>query len=98
MASTVCRVGAGLEGGEDPGRSVFLVTLRNSEGRTGSRRPTMDATGDTGKATAPERATAPEAEAAIPAPRPAGDHPFGPDQMGPRSLPPSTGACSRHGR
>jgi hypothetical protein len=39
----------------------------------------MDATGDTGKATAPERATAPGAEGAAPAPSPAGDHPFGPD-------------------
>jgi hypothetical protein len=39
----------------------------------------MDATGDTGKATAPERATAPEAEAATPAPHPASDHPFGPN-------------------
>jgi hypothetical protein len=39
----------------------------------------MDATGDTGKATAPERATAPEAEGATPAPHPASNHPFGPD-------------------
>jgi len=39
----------------------------------------MDATGDTGKATTPERATPPEAQAAIPAPHPASDHPFGPD-------------------
>jgi hypothetical protein len=39
----------------------------------------MDATGDTGKATAPERATAPQAEAATPAPDPASNHPFGPD-------------------
>jgi hypothetical protein len=39
----------------------------------------MDATGDTGKATAPERATAPEAEGATPAPHPASDYPFGPD-------------------
>jgi hypothetical protein len=39
----------------------------------------MDATGDTGKATAPERATAPGAEGAAPAPSPASDHPFGPD-------------------
>jgi hypothetical protein len=39
----------------------------------------MDATGDTGKATTPERATAPAAEGAAPAPSPAGDHPFGPD-------------------
>jgi hypothetical protein len=39
----------------------------------------MDATGDTGKATAPERATAPQAQGATPAPDPASDHPFGPD-------------------
>jgi hypothetical protein len=39
----------------------------------------MDTTGNTGKATAPERAPAPQAEAATPAPYPAGDHPFGPD-------------------
>jgi hypothetical protein len=39
----------------------------------------MDATGDTGKATAPERASAPEAEAATLAPHPASNHPFGPD-------------------
>jgi hypothetical protein len=39
----------------------------------------MDASGDTEKATAPERAPAPEAEAATPAPSPASDHPFGPD-------------------
>jgi hypothetical protein len=39
----------------------------------------MDATGDTGKATAPQRAPAPQAEAATPAPSPASDHPFGPD-------------------
>jgi hypothetical protein len=38
----------------------------------------MDATGDTGKATVPERATAPEAEGAA-APYPASNHPFGPD-------------------
>lgn len=39
----------------------------------------MDATGDTGKATAPERAPAPQAEAATPPPSPPSDHPFGPD-------------------
>jgi hypothetical protein len=47
----------------------------------------MDATGntrkgtagDTGKATAPQRATAPEAEATTAASSPASDHPFGPD-------------------
>jgi uncharacterized membrane protein len=39
----------------------------------------MGTTGDTGKATAPERATAPDAEAATPAPYQASDHPFGPD-------------------
>jgi hypothetical protein len=39
----------------------------------------MDGTGDTGKATAPQRAPAPQAEAATPAPSPANDHPFGPD-------------------
>ena len=39
----------------------------------------MDATGDTGKLTAPERATTPKAQAATPAPHPASDHPFGPD-------------------
>jgi hypothetical protein len=39
----------------------------------------MDASGDTGKATAPQRAPAPQAEAATPAPHPASDHPFGPD-------------------
>jgi len=39
----------------------------------------MDGTGDTAKAAAPERATAPGAEGATPAPSPAGDHPFGPD-------------------
>jgi hypothetical protein len=39
----------------------------------------MDATGDTGKATAPERATAPEAQGAMPAPHPASTHPLGPD-------------------
>jgi hypothetical protein len=39
----------------------------------------MDATGDTGKATAPEQAPAPEAEGVPAAPHPAGDHPFGPD-------------------
>jgi hypothetical protein len=39
----------------------------------------MDGTGDTGKATGPERATAPEAEPATAAPYPASDHPFGPD-------------------
>jgi hypothetical protein len=39
----------------------------------------MDATGDTGKATAPQRAPAPQAEAATPAPSPASDHRFGPD-------------------
>jgi hypothetical protein len=39
----------------------------------------MDGIGDTGKATAPERAPAPEAEGATPAPSPASDHPFGPD-------------------
>jgi hypothetical protein len=39
----------------------------------------MDATGDTGKATAPQRAPAPEAKAATPAPHPASNHPFGPD-------------------
>jgi hypothetical protein len=39
----------------------------------------MDTTGDTGKATTPERATAPEAEAATAAPHQASDHPFGPD-------------------
>jgi hypothetical protein len=37
----------------------------------------MDASGDTGKATAPQRAA--EAEGATPAPDPASDHPFGPD-------------------
>jgi hypothetical protein len=58
---------------------VFLVTLLNGEKRNGSRRPTMDATGNTGKATAPQRAAAPQAEAATPAPSPTGDHPFGPD-------------------
>ena len=39
----------------------------------------MDATGDTGKATAPERAPAPQAEPATATPSPASDHPFGPD-------------------
>jgi len=39
----------------------------------------MDATGDTGKATAPERATGPQAEGATAAPYPASNHPFGPD-------------------
>jgi hypothetical protein len=39
----------------------------------------MDTTGNTGKATAPERAPAPQAEAATPAPSLASDHPFGPD-------------------
>jgi hypothetical protein len=39
----------------------------------------MDATADTGKVTAPERAPAPEAEPATPAPSPASVHPFGPD-------------------
>jgi hypothetical protein len=40
----------------------------------------MDGIGDTGKTTAPERAPAPQAEAATPAPHhPASDHPFGPD-------------------
>jgi hypothetical protein len=39
----------------------------------------MDATDDKGKATAPERAPAPQAQGATPAPHPAGDHPFGPD-------------------
>jgi hypothetical protein len=39
----------------------------------------MDGTGDTGKATAPQRAPAAEAEGPTPAPYPAGDHPFGPD-------------------
>jgi hypothetical protein len=39
----------------------------------------MDATGDTGKATAPQRAPAPQAQGAPAAPHPAGDHPFGPD-------------------
>jgi hypothetical protein len=37
----------------------------------------MDATGDMGKAAAPERATAPEAPGATPAPHPASDQPFG---------------------
>src|SRR5215211_8334948 len=39
----------------------------------------MDASGNTGKATAPERATAPQAQGATAAPYPASDHPFGPD-------------------
>jgi hypothetical protein len=39
----------------------------------------MDASGDTRKAPATERAPAPEAEAATPAPHPASGHPFGPD-------------------
>jgi hypothetical protein len=39
----------------------------------------MDATGDTGKATAPERATAPGGQGAAPAPAPAGGPPVGPD-------------------
>ena len=39
----------------------------------------MDGTGDTGKATAPERATAPDAEGATPALNQASDQPFGPD-------------------
>jgi hypothetical protein len=39
----------------------------------------MDATGDRGKVTAPQRATAPQAQGATPAPDPASDHPFGPD-------------------
>jgi hypothetical protein len=39
----------------------------------------MDGIGDTGKTTAPERATAPQAEAATPAPDSASNHPFGPD-------------------
>jgi hypothetical protein len=39
----------------------------------------MDATADTGKAAAPERATAPEANEATAAPNPASGHPFGPD-------------------
>jgi hypothetical protein len=39
----------------------------------------MDATDDTGKATAPGRAPAPGAERATPGPSPASDHPFGPD-------------------
>ena len=39
----------------------------------------MDATGDTGNAAGPERATAPEAEGATPALYQASDHPFGPD-------------------
>jgi hypothetical protein len=39
----------------------------------------MDATGDTRKATAPERATAPEAQGATAAPQPASAHPLGPD-------------------
>jgi hypothetical protein len=40
----------------------------------------MDASGDTGKATAPQRPPAPQAEGATPAPYPASDHPFGPDE------------------
>jgi hypothetical protein len=39
----------------------------------------MDTTRDTGKVTAPERTTAPQAEGATPAPHPASGHPFGPD-------------------
>jgi hypothetical protein len=39
----------------------------------------MDASGDTGKATVPGRAPAPQARGAPAAPSPAGDHPFGPD-------------------
>jgi hypothetical protein len=39
----------------------------------------MDASGDTGKATVPGRAPAPQAQGAPAAPSPAGDHPFGPD-------------------
>jgi hypothetical protein len=39
----------------------------------------MDASGDTGKATAPQRAPAPQAQGAPAAPHPASDHPFGSD-------------------
>jgi hypothetical protein len=39
----------------------------------------MDATGDTGNATAPEQAPAPEAEPAARGPHPTSNHPFGPD-------------------
>ena len=39
----------------------------------------MDPTGDRGKATTPERAPTPQAQAATPAPSPASDHHFGPD-------------------
>src|ERR687891_2102233 len=39
----------------------------------------MDGTADSGKATAPERAPAPQAQGPPPAPHPTGDHPFGPD-------------------
>jgi hypothetical protein len=94
---TVGRVGAGLEGGEDPGMAgVPRPPCPTARTTTGSRRPAMDGSGDTGKATAPQRAPAPQAQGATPAPSPASDHPSG--QMGPRSLPPNTGACSQHGR
>jgi hypothetical protein len=56
----------------------------------------MDATGDRGKATAPERAPAPEAEGATVAPYPASDHPFGPD--GATILATEHWSRSRHGR
>src|SRR4029453_4047785 len=62
-----------------PGRSVSSLPCPTARNATGSRRPTMDTTGNTGKATAPERATAPQAEAATPAPSPPSDHPFGPE-------------------
>jgi hypothetical protein len=39
----------------------------------------MDATNPTGKAARPQRATAPQTQAATAAPTPAGGHPFGPD-------------------
>jgi hypothetical protein len=58
---------------------VFLATLPNSEERNRLQEATMDTTGDTGTATAPQRAPAPQAEPGTPAPCSASDHPFGPD-------------------
>src|SRR5918993_2413537 len=75
----VGRVGAGLEGGQDRDSRCSSPPCPTARTATGSRRPTMDATGDTEKPTAPQRTPAPQAEAAAPAPGPASDHPFGPD-------------------
>jgi hypothetical protein len=103
MRRLIVTTSASLDGSiEGRGNTAIQACQRSSppcpraRNATGSRRPAMDATGDRGKATAPERAPAPEAEGAMAAPYPASDHPFGPD--GATILATEHWSRSRHGR